>query len=185
MKLRMLWWLVAGLLVSAPALADVKIGYVDVRAVLLNSKAGIQFRADMEKLQHDKESAINKEQDKLKAMQQALAKDALTLTDSQKQEKQKALEEKYQDMQKMVADARGEMDRKGQEYQSRSIEQIKRIITDVAKQEKVNLVLGMGEVLYADDGMDLTTKVTEKFDAVATKGGAKTGDKASDKAGKK
>ena len=183
MNQRMLWWLMAGLLVSAPALADLKIGYVDMRAVLFNSKAGIQFRADMEKLQHDKEANINKEQEKLKSMQQALDKDALTLTDSQKQEKQKAIADKYQDLQKMVVDARGELERKGQEYQGRSLEQLKKIVADVAKQEKVNLVLaqGQGEVLYADEGMDLTAKVTEKFDALAPK----SADKAGDKGGKK
>lgn len=177
MKLRMLWWLVAGLLVSAPVLADLKIGYVDVRAVLLNSKAGIQFQADMKKLQHDKEAEINKEQEKLNAMQQAFEKDALTMTASQKQEKQKAMADKYQDMQRMVADARGEMDRKGQEYQARSIEQIKKIVADLAKQEKVNLVIGTGEVVYADEGMDLTSKVSEKFDAIVAKSGDKPGKK--------
>lgn len=177
MKQRMLWWLVAGLLVSAPVLADVKIGYVDMRAVLFDSKAGIQFQADMKKLQHDKEGAINKEQDQFRAMQQALAKDSLTLSESQKQEKQKAIEEKYQTMQKMVAEARGEMDRKGQEYQARSIEQIKKIVADLAKQEKINLVIATGEVVYADEGMDLTSKVTDKFDAAASKSGDKAGKK--------
>lgn len=169
MKLRIVGWMLAGLLLSAPVLAadNIKIGYVDVRAVLLESKTGIQFRADMEKLQKDKEGVVRKEQDKLKSLQQSLEKEFVTLTEAQKQEKQKGFQEKVQAYQKLVADAQGELRQKETDYNNKSFEAIRKIITDVAKAEKVNLVLGRTDmtVLYADDGMDLTQKVIQKFDS--------------------
>lgn len=167
MKRRNLWWLVAGLAFSAPALAEVKIGYVDVRAVLLESKTGIQFRADMQKLQKDKETSLRKEDEKLKSLQQTFEKEALTLSEAQKLEKQKAFQEKVQVAQKMMADAQNEVRQKEQDYVNKSRETIRQIIAEVAKQEKVSLVIG--EILYAEDGMDLTAKVTQKFDSRSTK----------------
>lgn len=155
----------AGLALSAPALADVKIGYVDVRAVLTESKAGKQHRADLEKYIKDKQAAIKKEEEKLNSLKQAFEKDALTLSDAQKQQKQKEFQEKVQAFQKMAQDADRELRQKDTEFTNQSLEAIRTIAAEVAKEDKVNLVIGRGEVLYADDGMDLTPKVTQKFDS--------------------
>lgn len=171
MKLRNLWFLLAGLLVAAPALAadGIKIGFVDMRAVLFESKTGIQFRADWEKLKKDKEDAIRKEEDKLKSMQKSMEKDALTQSASQKQQKQKELEDRFQAYQKMMGDAKGELQQKQVDYQNKSVEKLRAIVADIAKEEKVNAVLVRDTVVYADDGMDFTQKVIQKFDAASKK----------------
>jgi outer membrane protein len=163
----------AGLALSAPALADVKIGYVDVRAVLTESKAGKQHRTDLEKYIKDKQAAIKKEEEKLNSLKQAFEKDALTLSDAQKQQKQREFQEKVQAFQKMAQDADRELRQKDTEFTNKSIEAIRVIVAEVAREEKMNLVIGRGEVLYADDGMDLTAKVTQKFDSRPAAGNKK------------
>jgi outer membrane protein len=167
MKQQIMWCMAAGLLIGAPVLAadSVKIGYVDVRAVLVGSKSGKQHKADIDKFINDKQSALKKEEDKLKSLQQTLEKEILTLTEAQKQEKQRSFQEKVQAFQKMAQDAEREVRQKDTEYTNMAVEEIRKIITDVAKDEKVGLVLGKAEVLYADDGMDLTSKVIQKYDS--------------------
>jgi outer membrane protein len=170
MKQRILWSMVAGLLVSAPVLAadSVKIGYVDVRAVVLESKSGQQHRAEMEKFVKDKQTALKKEEDKLKSAQQTLEKEMLTLTEAQKQDKQRGFQESVQAFQKRVQDDERELRQKDTEYTNKAVEEIRKIIADVAKDEKVGLVFGKTEVLYAEDGMDLTPKVVQKYDGLAS-----------------
>lgn len=163
----------AGLMLSAPVLADVKIGYVDVRAVLTESKAGKQHRADLEKYIKDKQAVIKKEEEKLNSLKQAFEKDALTLSDAQKQQKQREFQEKVQAFQKMAQDADRELRQKDTEFTNQSIEAIRAIVAEVAREEKMNLVIGRGEVLYADGGMDLTAKVTQKFDSRPAAGNKK------------
>jgi outer membrane protein len=163
----------AGLALSAPVLADVKVGYVDVRAVLTESKAGKQHRADLEKYIKDKQAVIKKEEEKLNSLKQAFEKDALTLSDAQKQQKQREFQEKVQAFQKMAQDADRELRQKDTEFTNQSIESIRAIVAEVAREEKMNLVIGRGEVLYADDGMDLTVKVTQKFDSRPAAGNKK------------
>jgi outer membrane protein len=176
MKQRMLGWLMAGLAFSAPALAEIKIGYVDVRAVLADSKTGKAHRAGIEKYVKDKQAEIRKEEEKLNTLKQSLEKEALTLSDAQKQQKQKDFQDKVQALQKTAQDADRELRQKDGEFTNKSIDVIRQVIADLAKAEGVNMVLGRGEVLYGDDSMDLTAKVIEKFDAAVAKGGDGKGD---------
>jgi outer membrane protein len=168
MKQQIMWCMAAGLLISAPVQADdsVKIGYVDVRAVVLESKAGQQHKAEMEKFVKDKQAALKKEEEKLKALQQTLEKEMLTLTEAQKQDKQRGFQEKVQAFQKSAQDAEREVRQKDTEYTSKALEEVRKVISDVAKDEKVGLVLGKNEVLFAEDGMDLTAKVIKKYDSL-------------------
>ena len=160
---------VAGLLSSMAAIAADKpaIGYVDVRVVLVESKAGKLHKASMDKFVQDKQTALKKEEEKLKSLQQTLEKEMLTLTDAQKQEKQRGFQEKVQTLQKSAQDAERELRQKDADYTNKALDEIRKIITDVAKEEKLSLVLGKTEmsVLYSEDGMDLTPKVTQKYDA--------------------
>ncbi len=169
MKQQILWCMAAGLLIGAPVLAadSVKIGYVDVRAVVLESKSGKQHKVDMEKFVNDKQAALKKEEDKLKTLQQNLEKEMLTLTEAQKQEKQRDFQGKVQAFQKSAQEAEREVRQKDTEYTNKALEEVRKVITEVAKDEKVGLVLGKTEmsVLYAEDGMDLTAKVIKKYDS--------------------
>ncbi len=160
---------VAGLLVNVMVMAAEKpaIGYVDVRVVLMDSKAGKQHKADMDKFFKDKQAALQKEGEKLKSLYGTLEKEMLTLSDAQKQDKQRGFQEKQQALQKATQDAEAELRQKDTDYINKALEVIRKIIADVAKEEKLGLVLGKTEmsVLYAEDGMDLTPKVTQKYDA--------------------
>ena len=173
MKQRMLGFLMVSLVLSAPALAETKIGYVDVRAVLTESKAGKAHREELEKYIKDKQAALKKEEEKLNALRQSLEKEALTLTDAQKQQKQKDFQEKVQTLQKTAQEADRDLRQKDTEFTNKSLEVIRQVVADVAKAEGVNMVLGRGEILFADAGMDLTAKVTEQFDSAAAKGAGK------------
>lgn len=147
------------------------IGYVDVRAVLLESKAGKQHKAEIEKIVKDKQASLKKEEDKLKTLQQNLEKEMLTLSDAQKQEKQRGFQEKVQALQKNAQDAERDLRQKDNEYSSKAIEEMRKVIADVAKEEKLSLVLGKSEmsVLYSEEGMDITSKVIQKLDSRAGK----------------
>ncbi len=172
--LRVVFVFLLGLAGGAAQAADtLAIGYVDVRAVLAESKSGKQFRQELDKFVKDKQAALKKEEEKLVSLKGTLEKDALTLSDAQKQQKQKEFQEKVQALQKMAQDADRELRQKDSEFTNKALEQIRAIIGDVAKEEKVNLILSRNEVLYGDEAMNLTAKVTQKFDARTEDSGKK------------
>lgn len=172
MKFRLVTGLFAALLASGPLQAQetLKIGYVDVRAVLAESKSGKQFRAELDKYVKDKQATLKKEEEKLVTLKQSLEKDALTLSDAQKQQKQKEFQAKVQALQKMAQDADRELRQKDSEYTNKALEQVRQIIAEVAKEENINLVLSRNEVLFGDEAMNLTAKVTQKYDARSENG---------------
>lgn len=157
------------LLLAVPVLAaDTSgIAFVDARKVLLESKVGKKNKAEFEKMVKQKEAAIGKEEEKLKAMQQAFQKDQLLMTEEQKKAKQKEFQEKADAYQKMVREAKQEVSKKDNEYTAKALAEIRGIIATLAKEMKLNLVLEISEsgLLYAEDGMDLTQKVMERYDA--------------------
>jgi len=171
MNQRIVWCVVAGLVWTVPALADTKIGFVDVRAAVTESKTGKKFRTDMESYVKNKQASLKKEEEKLNALKEKMEKEALTLSDAQKQQKQKDFQEKVQALQKMAGEADHELRQKDAEFNKRTMESVRKIAADLAKSEKLNLVLIVGRegVLYADEGMDLTAKISERLDAAAGK----------------
>ncbi|MBI3546055.1 MAG: OmpH family outer membrane protein [Gammaproteobacteria bacterium] len=156
---------------AAYAAESLAIGYVDLHKVLLESKVGKKNKAELDKLIKEKETAIGKEEEKLKAMQQAFEKDQMLLTDVQKKTKQKEFQEKAEAYQKMVNEAKQTVNQKDGEYAGKSIAEVKRIITEMTKEQKLNIVFEASEsgLLYADPSMDLTQKVIERYDALSSK----------------
>ena len=157
-------------LLNGAAAAEVPtIGYVDLRRLLVESKVGQKNKAELDKLVKEKEKLLTSEEGKLQAIQQAFQKDQLLMTDDQKQAKQKEFQEKAEAYQKLVNEAKRDVGKKDNEFASQSLADIKKIIAVVAKEMKLVLVLETSEsgVLYAEDGMDLTQKVLERYDAKA------------------
>jgi len=171
MKQPLVIGIIAALFASGPLYAQetLKIGYVDVRAVISESKSGKQFKAELDKYVKNKQASLKKEEEKLVSLKQSLEKEALTLSDAQKQEKQKSFQEKVQALQKMAQDADRELRQKDNEYSNKALQAVREIINEVAKEEKFNLILSRNEVLYGEDAMNLTAKVTAKYDARASK----------------
>lgn len=167
-KLILVAALAASAMSSALWAADaVRVGYVDLRRVVVESKSGKQHKAELDKLVKAKQGEIEKEEQKLKAMQQEFEKERLTLTESQRQTRQKDFQEKVQAYQKLGAEAQNQLAQRDNEYTQEALGVIRGIIADVAKAEKIGLVLEKRDnsVLYAEDGLDLTDKVLQKYDA--------------------
>jgi outer membrane protein len=167
MKKSVLMALSACVLFSGLVYAEDKprIGYVDVRQVVMESAAGKQHKAAMEKAVKEKQGAISSEEKKLQSLKEAFDKDQLTLSEAQKRSKQRELQDRFQALQDMANDAQKELRQKDMDYTSQSVAAVKAIVGEVAKQEKVALVIEKTDmsVLYAEDGMDLTPKVLQKY----------------------
>lgn len=152
---------------GAAAAADKPaIGYVNLRTVLLESKVGKRNKAELDKLIKQKESTLAAEQSKLQSIQQAFQKDQLLMTDAQKQEKQKEFQDKAEAYQNMVNEAKQSVNKQDSEFANKSLADIKSVTAALAKEMKLSIVFDASElsVLYAEDGMDLTQKVIERYD---------------------
>lgn len=167
---RAVWLVLLGAWIAAAGAAyaeDVRIGYVDLRKVITESKAGQRVKGEIEKTVKARRESLSRDEQKLKEMQQAYEKDKLLLSDSQKQAKQKEFDEKLRAFQQARAQAQREIEQKEREFTRKALPQIREIVRVMAKEQKLTLVFEKNEmpVLYAADGPDLTSAVIKRFDA--------------------
>jgi len=157
---------------SAEDKADkARFGYVNVRKVFAESKAGKHYKVELDKLTKQKKDQLAREEQKLKDMQAAYEKEQLTLTEAQKKERQRDFQQKAEAYQKLTQEAQREVNQKDAEYTQKAMAEIGGIVGEIARQEKLMLVFEKNQmpVLYAEDGPDLTDTVIKKYDAKAGK----------------
>ncbi len=173
-RLVLLWTAVVALTAfSSPSLAEEKfrVGIVDMRKVLVESQAGKRAKDELGKLFKQKQEQVAREEQQLKGMQEAFEKDQLLMTDEQKKKKQEEFQQKLAAFQKMSQDAQRELGQKDQEFTRQAVTEIRPIVQEIAKAEKVKIVYerSEGSVLYVEESVDLTDKVIKAYDAKAGK----------------
>jgi outer membrane protein len=148
---------------------QIKIGYVNMRKALNESKSGKAAKETLEKSIKEKQGTLDEEKKKLESLQEDFEKKTSLLSDKAKQDKQKEFQEKVQAYQKLVADAQKEINEKEAAVTKKIIDDIKKIIADMGKEENYTLIFEETEisVLYAQKGLDLTDKVLEKLNAAS------------------
>ena len=145
-----------------------RIGYVDVRKVLFESTSGKRSQEAMQRLEKEKMVVLEREKAKLDTEVQQLRADVeknkLIYSQKQVQDKQRAFQEKVQRFQQMQMEARNEMSKKGSELTKSSLENIRKIVAEVAKEQKLMLVFDLNSPpLYAEPGPDITDKVMSRY----------------------
>ena len=152
---------------AATAAADnLKLGYVDVAKVLSSSKAGKGAKEQLEKQVKERQARVDAQKSALERMKGDYEKNALDLTERQKQAKQKEFQEKNDGYQKAVAEARKEVGERDAEYTRKVVEQMRGVIASVGRAEDFVLVVEKTatSVLYSRDGLDLTDRVIRQMD---------------------
>jgi outer membrane protein len=145
-----------------------RVGYVDLRKVLVESKSGKSSKAELDKIIKQKQDQLKKEEQKLKDMQQAYEKDQLLMTEPQKKAKQKEFQEKAQAFQVHQGEAQQELRKRDAEFAQKAIGEISKIVAELAKEKKLMLVFERtAQPLYAEPGPDLTAEVLKRYDAKA------------------
>jgi Skp family chaperone for outer membrane proteins len=101
-------------------------------------------------------------------------KQAKLLNEKAQKEKEESISRKINDFQKKREEFSGEINKKNEELSNEFNQQMAAVIKEIAKKEKVSLVLNrtinilskaeVPSVLYADEDLDLTEKVIAELD---------------------
>ena len=142
------------------------IGIVDVPEIQRNSTAFNQVREEIEKRRQKLNDDLQREQTRWREEQQALANQRATLNPEQLRQKERELQERITDSQRVFRD------------RSRAIEQVAQlalqeieqamavVIRQVAASRNVNLVLPRPLVIFNDAPFDLTDEISAQINRV-------------------
>src|ERR1700747_1150646 len=137
---------------------------VDVQALLQNSKAAKMVRGQIEQKRNEytkeishQEGTLRAERDKLQRQQASMSADALN-------QKGREFQQKVNDLERNVQGKRQALEKSNGEALSKIQEQMLKIIADIAKDRKANLVFQRADLVLFDQSFDVTDEVLQKLD---------------------
>jgi outer membrane protein len=72
-------------------------------------------------------------------------------------------------LQRSMSDYQQELQLKNNEMMSDILKELEKIVNEVGKAEKFTLILERSQILYSDQGIDITSKVIETYNNRAKK----------------
>ena len=155
----------ASALVQPAAAADAgfKIGVVDTERIMRESAPADRVKKKIEKEFAGRDQDLQKLAKQAKDMQTALEKDGVTLSDSDRQAKERDLAALTRDLQRKDRELREDFNRRRNEELSGMLEQINKAIRKLAESEKYDLILQ--DAVYRSPKVDITDKVLKALAA--------------------
>lgn len=145
------------LLASAPALAQVKIGVVNLDRLIREAPAAVSAQKRLQSEFQPREKELSSLSDKIKAAQDNLSKNGLTMSDSVRQQRERELVELNRDLQRKQQAFQEDLTQRRNEALSGLIEQANRAVRQIAQNEKFDIIFQ--EAVYWSPSIDLTEKV--------------------------
>ena len=150
---------------SSYAVAADKIGFIDVRGIMIRSEAGKEATKEFRKAFEKDKARIQKEEAKLKKLREKLEKQRLILKPEAVKEKENAYQKEFRDYQRLVKDSNEELQRRDQELSRKLIPEILKVVNTIGKKEKYTIILDVNTqgVAYLSKKNDITDKVIKEF----------------------
>jgi outer membrane protein len=159
--------LAALLLASGPALAQTKIGLLNVDRILRDSPTAQRVQAKLRDEFAAREQELAKGAAQLKAMQSQFESKALTMSDSERQARERELNEAGQTLQKQQRAFSEDANKRRQDELGAVFDRIYLAVKQIAEAEKFDMIFR--EATFGSPRIDITDKVIKVLDAGSPK----------------
>jgi len=163
------YWLAVLVLVfsSSPVFAqeNIKVGFIDIQRVIAESQAGKRakerFQAQVKKAEAD----VVKERQDIERLRADLDKKGPLLKEEERRNLEADLQRRSVTLQRAMSDYQQELQQKNNEIMSDILKELEQIVNEVGKADKFTLILERSQILYSDQGIDITSKVIETYNS--------------------
>ncbi len=154
----------AGLLAYATAgyTAELKVGYVQVDKILQEAPQTAETGKKLEKEFSPRSQELERMQKQIKDIEAALAKDSLTISETDRRNKERDLSNLKIEFQRKQRELREDVNLRKNEELGSLQDRINKAVTAVAEAEGYDLVV-YGGVAYASKKVDITDKVLKSL----------------------
>jgi len=164
LSLRPLWVLAAGLAFAAPALAqEFRVGFVNTDRIFREANTAKSAQAKLEQEFSRREKELNDLGTSLKSLSDKFEREAPTLSESQRNQRQKQVIDQDREFQRKRREFQEDLNARKNEELQQVLERANRIVKQVAEQEKYDLILQ--EAVYINPKHDITEKVIKALNA--------------------
>jgi outer membrane protein len=155
---------VALIMPALPAFAaDLKIGFVDAERIRRESGPAQKAQKKLEKEFAERDKELQKVAKQVKDLQSSLEKDAVTMSESDKRNKEGELARLNREFQRMQREFREDLNLRKNEELGGIIERADKAIKTIAEAEKFDLIVQ--EAVFRSSRIDITDKVIKALSA--------------------
>jgi outer membrane protein len=137
---------------------------VDVQALLQNSKAAKMVRSQIEQKRGEYTKEISHQEESLRAERDALQRQQASLSPESLNQKGRDFQQKVNDLERNVQSKRQALEKSNGDALQKIQEEMLKIIADIAKSRKANLVFQRTDLVLFDQTFDVTDEVLQKLD---------------------
>ena len=143
----------------------VKIGFIDIQRAISESQAGKRakqnFQVEVKKAEND----LLKAKQELERLKSDLDKKGPLLKEEERRNLEADLQRRYVNYQRSMQDQQQSLRQKEGQMTSDILKDLEKIVDEVGKTEKFTLILERNQILYSDQGIDITNKVIEVYNS--------------------
>jgi outer membrane protein len=152
--------LIAAVLLTAGVWAgaqDIKVGFVSTERVFKEAAPAVKALKKLEKEFASRDQEIQKLGKQVKDLQGVLEKEAVTMSESQRRDREAELGRLTRDLQRMQREFREDLNLRKNEELASVLQRANQVIQQIAEAEKFDLILQ--EAVYRSPRIDITDKV--------------------------
>lgn len=142
--------------------AELKLGYVRVDQILKDAPQAAESNKKLESEFKVRTEKLKKDISDLNEAEKSYKKESITLSDAQREKKQKQLQDNRIDIQRTERELREDIDLRRREEINKLQTKVTKVIEILAEREKFDLILYTG-VAYASDKVDITSLVLKEL----------------------
>ena len=148
---------------AAPSPVAMKIGYVNTERILRDAAPAVRAQRKIEAEFQKRDQELARVADQLKKMQDDIEKNSVTMSESQRRNREREFGELNRDFQRKQREFREDLNQRRNEELAQVVEQANRVITQIAEQEKFDLILQ--DAVYRSPRIDITDKVIKALES--------------------
>ncbi len=161
-------------LVLGQTAQPVKIGYIDLQRVMLESERGKEAKKGLMDEADKLKKTLDQRQDEIQKLKDALERQAATITPEARADKERQYQTKLKDYQRLAGDYETELRQKDAETSQKILKDLEQVVKQLGDSEKYTLILERTQagILFGNTTNDITDKVIALYNESTKKGGA-------------
>ncbi len=149
---------------SGACLAQSKVGFVSLERILREAPAAQRAQKKIEQEFSKRDQDLAKTAEQLKKMQEGMERNAMTMSDTERQRREREFGDLSREFQRKQREFREDLNQRRNEELSGVLERANRAVREIAEAEKLDIVLQNEQVVWASPRIDITDRVIKALE---------------------
>lgn len=150
---------------TAHAEANSKVGLINMQEAIRGTADGKKAEQTLRKEMEDLQKKMQGEGKKIQDQMESLRKQGMVMDEKTRREKEEAIQKQIMSLREEEAKNTQKFQERDQQISQPIIKKLRDIVSAIAKEKGLTLVMDGGNVVYAEPGSDITAEVIKRYDA--------------------